>query len=239
MVQEVDPSHESRLWDKYHSQSDESKVLRKGVTTAFLKLFPEGHKTSIRRWVEAAAYEAALGTVFKGNFEDFNNIHPRAWPLLLQYGKDYRPRIELWKKHQPQTWTRQPVQSACHNNAYTMMHLMRDGKLKGQDKTTYVEGVAISPIVNPILHAWNGYGFSRRGFDWTLYTRTNWIRYFGIPFTFEEYLEIRKGLEPERAQKIRLIFKRDDFERLEDKLLEVLERRPRTRFPTNPTAGVS
>jgi len=75
-----------------------------------------------------------------------------------------------------------------------------------------------------MLHAWNGVDFIGKAVDWTFYSHTLFNRYFGVPFTFEEYQYINQNGEDFN---VRLMFRRDSFASVEARMLEVLQT-PRT-----------
>ena len=110
------------------------------------------------------------------------------------------------------------------------MHKALD--INSQSRVSYVEGIAFGPVLKPMLHCWNGKGFSKVGVDWSFYATTMWNRYFGVPFTPEEYKRLMYKVDPKNP-KVMPLFRKDCFELIEDELKEVL-RRPRTRFPRRP-----
>ena len=215
---------ERTIYNAYFGLAPECKEARKAVRVFFKALNEDGHKTSIRSLVEDLAETGRAAKEFIEPFTCLNDVHPKAWDVILTYGRDYEP-LSLWKRgmHRDQ---RQPKSKSCFLNAYEQMkgvHLVQPSS-----KVTYVEGFAVGPAVSPMLHAWNGAGFSRRALDWSFYATTHWTRYFGIPFTLAEYEQICERVNPQKPM-IQMLFRKDKFEKTEEFILEVLQK-SRKRF---------
>lgn len=115
---------------------------------------------TIRDWIEDFATRARNGETFQDPLELLNQVHPRAWELLLVYGQDYRPHA--WDDTVAHA-DDQPRPGQCFANTHRII-----GQAREKDplnSCTYVEGIALSALVKPMLHAWNGDGFSVEGRD--------------------------------------------------------------------------
>lgn len=225
-------TNERAMWNEFFGLNAGACDLRRETRRQFKELNPEGHDTSIRCLVENFLERSQNNEVFNGSFEYTNNVHPRAWNVILDHGKDYRPiSFRGTSVHSDE---KQPEPANCFFNAFEMMYAL-NCHVEGLE-ATYVEGFAAGPVVPPMLHAWNGVGFSKNALDWTFYTSTMWTRYFGIPFTCEEYEFMREAANPGKPQ-IGMLFREDCFESVESAMLEVLKR-PRTRLIQKIVAGV-
>ena len=107
---------------------------------------------------------------------------------------------------------------------------MRDDECKDAP-ITYVEGITFGPAVHPMLHAWNTIGLTgRTAIDWTLYARTHFMRYLGVPFTIEEHGIAMDMLEKVSPEFKAIFFSQENFPLLESYLTSVLiERRKKLR----------
>jgi hypothetical protein len=203
------------------------------VRGAFKGLFSEGHQHSIQPLIEDLASMVQAGKSLSFPFHKADNVHPRAWEVILQHGRDYRP---IKKAHSGfAEYERQPAQTYCFLNSYELMVLVKAHK--PTSTISYVEGFVTGPFVYPMLHAWNGKGFTGRALDWTFYASAPFSRYFGIPFTREEY-EFILGKDRIQEWKIGMLFRMDNFERYEPTIREVLQR-PRKRHPSVSVVSVS
>lgn len=221
---------ERSAYDDLYGNSSVSRKTRSAATAGFKDLFPAGHKQSAKPLFQDLAEKAALRETFEFPFHRITNVHPRAWELILRYGRDYVPSSSLNNMFAKQK--RQPAESWCFVNSYEFMKSVRFEKPTA--RVSYVEGFTVGPVLYPMLHAWNGFGFSKHAIDWTCYARSRWCRYFGIPFTCEEYEEIMRHANPtkdEDMMAITLLFRVDNFERTERYIREVLEKRSRKRHP--------
>lgn len=142
-------------------------------------------------------------------------VHPDAMDVLLKYGKDYSP--VYWRTPPPE-----PKPRSCFLNAWILSN-------SNNYSYVYVEGIAMGPVVPPMLHAWNTMRLrSTRAVDWTHYPITRWSRYLGIPLTKEEYAKLSRS-SPLKGG-IQLLFHKDHFtEKVRDTLIEILENRTRRR----------
>ena len=217
--------YERKVWRYLYQNGEESERIRRESDRLFRKAFPEGHCSSIRNYLLDLAEQVEGGDRLCNPFHNLNDIHPRAWSILLAYGKDYRPYC--WRGISPHLDAIQPEAGKCCDNTLKLLAMCKDSN-GSRNIATYVEGVAMGPLVRPMLHAWNGKGFSREAVDWTFYGSTRWTRYFGIPFTLNEYRRLVTAASP-RHQYVRLIFRKDCFDQVEEELHKVLKR-PRTRL---------
>jgi hypothetical protein len=218
---------EREIWHGLYGDSAECKEARTEARRQFNTLFPFGHRTTIRNIIEEQAGKAATEQGFEYLFRYLSDVHPRAWEIILKHGKDYRPIS--WRRSTPQNLddNLQPIAGVCYRNAIKFIYNVR--ALDPKTRAVYVEGFAMGPLVYPMLHAWNGKGFSGTAADFSFYAVTMLTRYFGIPFTLEEYKHI-VGVPPDSDEiTTSLLFHRKKFERFEEQILEVLKK-PRTRL---------
>jgi len=208
-------------WDQYHGNSEKCTLLRAQMATRFKEMFPQGHNANMAPAVTKLAEEAKVGKTFHGNMSGLNMIHPRAWDLILKFGKNQKPSSYL--KHDPHLCDLQPMDNCCFDNALKVIRINRH--IADDSKATYVEGISFSPTSGTMLHAWVGSGYSRKCADWTLYASTQWTRYFGISFSLEDYERIVCTAKTE-VPMCQLLFKRESFPVFENLLWEILEKRP-------------
>jgi hypothetical protein len=227
MIEPIDSpkrKHEREVWESLYGSTLEARSRLETTRDGFYKLFRAGHKTSVREMFAEVAAKVSEGITLEQPFHECNDVHPRAWELLLTHGKHYQPRS--WRIDKPWEWRYQPIAGSCFINALDLILMVRDQK--PASRLTYVEGFCMGPMIYPMLHAWNGYGFAGRCHDWTFYAHTMFNRYFGIPFTFEEYCYINPD-DREGEIVARMMFRRDEFEQVEDRICQVLKK-PRTRL---------
>ena len=183
--------HERKWWNELYESKD-SKRKRRECHQAFRHLFPQGHQESLRDLVLEFGQQARNGG-FKsdGFFGYLNDVHPDAFDILVEYGQDYTPLA--FRK--PPVWG-EPEVGKCYRNAWELtlglnMHLDKHPRVKNRARYVYVEGIAMGPVVYPMAHAWvaRGYG-GMEALDWTLYATTKWVRYLGIPFMENEFIEL-------------------------------------------------
>ncbi len=202
---------------------NEVRAKKPWLDLRFKEQFPNKHRDSLKPMVESLASRSSTQTEEGDSI--FDEIHPLAWDLLLEYGKDYVPRrsmaIRALNSH------RQPAERQCFMNSFE--RLMSSKLHNPHSKVVYVEGVVAGPAVHTMLHAWNAEGFSRNAFDWTLYSEMEWTRYFGIPFTFIEYMRLLEA----GGKKYASIFSRDSFEKIENEVRKILNG-ARIRHPKEP-----
>jgi len=224
---------ERKLWRELHDDTPSARKTLKDTKSAFGDIFPEGHRHSIKPLIKDLAGLVQDGETLSLPFHKLDNVHPQAWSIILEHGRDYRP---LKKAHSgfPHN-EHQPAQTYCFLNSYELMVLVKEHK--PTSTITYVEGFVTGPLVYPMLHAWNGKGFTGQALDWTFYASAPFSRYFGVPFTCEEY-EFILGKGKVKKWKIGMLFRADNFERYEPAIREVLQR-PRKRHPPVRVASVS
>lgn len=216
--------HERGVWRSLYGPAPACKQALLEARKAFKELFEQGHNTDIKSMFEELALGARSGKCFDHPFMYLDDVHPRAWNILLEHGKHYRP-LSL-RREKPQEWGHQPLAASCFLNAIEMVCLARE--LNKESRAVYVEGFSIGPLVYPMLHAWTGSGFAGKCYDWTFYAITTFTRYFGVPFTYEEY-SFMTANEDASDFSATMLFRKDNFERVEGKMLEVLQK-PRTRL---------
>jgi len=215
-------SNAAELWDEVRLPTKQSRDKQRWMRKAFAHAHPIGHRDSIKADLAKLATDRLKGSEIQQPFQHLNQIHPRAWPLLLAHGKDYRPKMIRGRGLRDSQV--QPTDRECYLNS---AKLMRGVNTTTNKSVTYVEGCICGPMIWMQLHAWNGAGFSHHAFDWTFYPVTNWCRYFGVPFSEGEYIKIVRLGQKERP--IGLLFDVETFPIYEKEIREVLER-PRTRL---------
>lgn len=173
----------------------------------FAREFPGGHAQSIRPFLEQCVDSIESGAVFEKGTNGYalNEIHPRAFRLLIDYGVDYTPFA--WDLERVRSSSLQPLPGQCFVNSYRMMEAANSqGPEFAGEKMVYVEGVAIGALVPPMLHAWNAYGHAGTvAHDWSHYLGSRWSRYLGIPFTLEEHYELCSKVHPRKWKPVRLL----------------------------------
>lgn len=223
---------ERKLWEGLYGDTPKAAEALRDTKAAFRELFADGHRHSLRPLIEEFAAMAKAGETLESPFHLLGNVHPDAWELILEHGRDYVP---LQKAHQAfATESRQPAQTYCFLNAYEFTLHLRQVNRGAQ--VAYVEGFVFGPIVYPMLHCWNGAGFTGRAIDWTFYASARFSRYFGVPFTVEEYEYILGKGEP--GWTVGMLFREDTFSKREAAIREVLTR-PRTRHPKVLATSIS
>lgn len=216
--------YERGVWESLYGSDPVCKQALSETRDAFKAYFEQGHDTDIKGLFEELAPDAQSGKRFKSPFMYLDNVHPKAWSIILEHGKHYRP-LSL-SREKPQEWENQPLSGSCFLNAMEMVYMARE--LNKKSRAVYVEGFSMGSVVYPMLHAWTGSGFAGKCYDWTFYATTMFTRYFGVPFTYEEYKFMTANADGNDFSCM-MLFRRDNFERVEGKMLEVL-RKPRTRL---------
>lgn len=214
---------ERKLWAAFHGKTPKCRSALKGLRECFKQYFPSGHATALNLTLANLAEAARNEKPFEHPYEYCDQVHPRAWDVILKHGKNYTP--QSWAKNKPWEWEYQPLPRYCFKNSIEYILILR--QQVPVSRATYVEGLCVGPLVEPMLHAWNGVGFSGKCYDWSFYATTMFNRYFGVPFTLEEYQYINQGRD---LYTIRQMFRRDQFEEVEERVLAVLKKRPRTRL---------
>jgi len=215
---------ELEAWETIHGPSEEAKQVRRDTRRAFRDLFPNGHNESVRGFVGAVAEQAEKGADLKKAISTAHlaQVHPRALRLIADHGIDYRPFS--WRKFRPETKEVQPRSRGCFLNAHYMMRISREARAP-RWQWVYVEGIALGPLVFPMLHAWNAVGVGGSvARDWTFYSGTRWTRYLGIPLTAEEHEKCRHLAHP-RKPMFHLLLDKPHFPKVESYLKELLAER--------------
>lgn len=105
-----------------------------------------------------------------------------------------------------------------------MQRRSNDPRLKPLD---YVEGIAVGPIVDPMLHAWNFFHDGRGMMDWTFYAGAHWTYYLGVAVSYEEYRALCACVYP--GCQVMSIFSADTYSiKIRIALWKILQRRKRT-----------
>jgi hypothetical protein len=225
---------ERSFWRSLRSSNRRSAARRRDLTRGFRKLFPKGHRTSLREFVEMCALGVQKNLFgkryqrYRGHFAFLSQIHPDAFSIIEKYGSDYVGG--KWKKPPPMG---EPRWKGCFVNAWKWAHgyailLERHPERKDRTPMVYVEGIVHGSVVKPMLHAWNALGLNgATAMDWTFYAGSHWIRYRGIPLTIEEQKELL-ALTPVGTH-IQLLFKKGVFTpKAKRRLIQILEKRRRT-----------
>lgn len=215
--------HEGQLWDFLHGDTDEARGLRERSDATAKEYFGENAEALMRAvLIEYASGELARARPDIVGF--LHGFHPRAVQLLLVHGTAYVPHD--WGRS-PREWERQPVNGKCHENSHWLMCESNQGA-SDVERMVYVEGLALSTLHLPMLHAWNARGLKKRiALDWTSYSIARWTRHFGIPFTESEYATACRLVS--RDAHPRLLLSRSNFGVVEKYLNEVLQERKRER----------
>jgi len=108
--------NEGEVWKLF--REPQGKKLRKELRDDFKKRFPKGHRESIRQLAEFCT-DPNFQKHFGGNngLKRMGSFHPRAFPLLLEYGQDYT--TIKWKE--PPKFTEEPRWAECFRNASSLM----------------------------------------------------------------------------------------------------------------------
>jgi len=200
--------NERARWRYLRADTKAAAARRHLLDSTFAGLFPHGLTESVRFLAEHRD--------FAPPYEGLEHVHPRAFPLLAAYGLDYTPMETPVVMYEERGF--QPTQGRCSENACVFMVAGNSYREVDEPAISYVEGIVIGANIYPMLHAWNGLSTNRvAAIDWTLYATSRWSRYFGVPFTQEEYTHIGGRS---------LLFHRNNFERYEAAILELLESRP-------------
>ena len=217
---EIDQTVAKRRWKTFHSDTPKAAELRAANDSIFNKLFPDGHDTSIRPIVLQGLTVPLRQRLRELMTHDLGKLSPEAIQLLYEYGIDYTP--VRWGRG-PYEQSLQPVWGGCYANSY---FVTKTSEATLGEQMDYVEGIVHGFMggLNAIVHAWNTRATdNRRAYDWSLYPSCHWYRYFGVPFTLEEYQEILtdSGIKRDYIS----LFHKGHFKYTRGPLRRVLERR--------------
>src|SRR3989344_3724382 len=85
---------ERDFWDYLRGGTTLCRKRRENLNKIFARVFPQGHRTSLRNFVSFAEYGVKYNK-FRGAekefFELLDDIHPDVFQLLYKYGVDYTP----------------------------------------------------------------------------------------------------------------------------------------------------
>jgi hypothetical protein len=217
------PNMESMEAEWEWLRRDEGAKAREMFSESFWKMFPEGHNTSLRAFVQNRGTGRYSGLLFPERlmFRLLHEIHPDVFEFLFTYGRDYTPQV--WGTPPKGD----PMKGACFINARVLTKIDVAGVNGATDQNepiVYVEGVAFGSVVRPMLHAWNTHGLQgAAAVDWTHYPVCEWSRYFGIPFTASEVEDICRMRQPGWVGPL---FHRSSFTtRMRDRMTEILQER--------------
>ena len=219
-----------QAWRLIQANTKAAAKRRAAYDDMFANLFPEGHAHSLRPLAQELALNPDNERRTSESFYSFlKAIHPEAFSVIAAYGVDYVPQpFEENVYHS----TLQPKQGECYRNATLLLHSFNTNEHPSIRSMTYVEGLAFGASANPMLHAWNARLDEAFGIDWTFYAGTSWIRYLGVPFTYEEHSSLTKVVCPGRI--VTSFFHRELFAKARPYIMEILEQR--TPFQETPAA---
>lgn len=242
------PQTERKMWNRFFGSGRRRASRRRVMRIKTERMFPKGVsvKDTLLREVKSFFGNGHECTDNTGS-EYLRNVHPRTWRYLELYGIDYKPCT--WPSPPPMG---EPQRKQCFLNAMVLAYRHNDVKpprpRKPRTKTKRrngrrvlynVQGIAVGPLVWPMLHGWNAWGQTRTiAIDWTFYAVNRWTRYVGIPLTYEETVEISQ-VKDKKAHLIS-IFSKDSFNlKVRLKLTEIMLRRKRAgkRIPVCPPAA--
>jgi hypothetical protein len=219
-------------WRALRSNNRRSRARRRAMARKFKLIFPRGHRTSLKDFVERCGHSAEAGKFgsrfrrYSSYFAALSDIHPDAFAILVKYGTDY-----FGSRWRTPPVMGEPSRKECYLNARKWadrynLSLVRHPERKDRRLMVYVEGMVHGPNVRPMLHSWNAQGL--RGtvaMDWTFYSCSQWIRYRGIPLTLEEQSELL-ALTPVGKGGVNLLFQKKIFTPgAKRRLIRILERR--------------
>lgn len=224
---EVVPNLEADAWGFFFGKSVPRKVRDRRQ-----RLFGKYKDKLGRVFKERADFvlflEGALSEHLSGRkIELFNQLHTDAVRLLIEYADVYKPGMidgNMWGDVEP-------TEGACSLNSYLTMKCLNE-RIPKAEHLQYVEGVTLGPFIpRAMLHAWNTWESKKlctATLDWTLYTHTRWCKYFGIPFSEEEYDRINETLR--KSNKCGLLFSKDFFnDQVERAVRSILQNRRKKR----------
>ena len=223
---EVKKGRQTKIWE--YLLGHNGWRLEKRRDEVIAELFPNYHDYSLRdflaKFLDEEKARKMPHVIKSHDYSDLFRLHPRAIHLLLVYGKHYIPK--RFNSPMPE-----PENDGCFRNS---LQMMMSSHVNGNDseKLFYVEGVAVGPLIRPMLHAWNSPVDRRWGInvaiDWTLFSFAHWNKYFGVALTFDEFNGMAKILHPESDELCSLpLLNRKNFPLIEGRMIEVLEARNR------------
>lgn len=174
----------------------------------------------LRRLILAQAANAAQG---KPVVPGVAGIHPRALALVGRCGI-VQPTRTVAKEPGARLPEEQPFPNQCYRNALEIMLRHNwDGK-----QFCYVEGVAFECGYRELFsHGWNSLGTAEEDpcIDYTMYARSPFMLYVGIPFSSDEHAALSRLLGEKHRRTVPL-FRDDRFPVVEAELRRLLiERR--------------
>jgi hypothetical protein len=211
---------EQEAWSDLRLPS--ARDTRKMLNSYFRRMFPEGHKSSLRPIIAMMTTPEGRSRVLEHEMGRYlEDVHPDAFELLFRYGEDFVPRTFFRPPKQ------EPKPKACFENAYTLMRATNMHTSSTGIEVRYVEGVIFGAVCDFMLHAWNTTVDSpSRALDWTFYSGTHWLRYYGVSVSESEYKHIIASAFPTHlGRNVTTLFTNRDFVQVRPHLEEVLERR--------------
>lgn len=215
-----EPSTEREWWELFSTQTPHSMKWKGHFDRQYrVVLGYMQEKGGLREVVRTVGKHALEGEPLTGYFDGLSGLHPRAFPLLVEYGVEAKPFI--WDKLP----FAEPTQRGCYGNSFAYQRIFnRQMRKEGSGtRLTYVEGIALSARSAPVLHAWNSVAAqAHMAIDWTWYAITGWALYLGLPLTQRQYGRLRHLAYP--AGPFHLLLARDVFPLIEKPLTHILER---------------
>lgn len=202
-----DIDSEQDMWRTFRKDTKQ----RKNNDAAFRKMFPNGHRTSLRVIIqEFANIQRNEGRIDFSDRTILDDLHPDAFDVILEHGQDYRPM--KWSTFP----TLEPGFGQCYANAWKLMEAR---------ELVYVEGIVCGVLAYPMLHAWNCKRTdSEAAIDWSHCSGSHWSRYFGIPFTKQEHDRLHQASAHGGTNLIAL-FHREYFGDIKDVMQDMLRNR--------------
>ncbi len=224
------------MWNRFFGSGHRRAIRRRVMRLKTERMFPKGVSVKetllndVRRFF-GNGYECRDNT----RSEYLKDVHSSTWRYLDLYGIEYKPCS--WPSPPPMG---EPLRKQCFLNAMVLTYKhnniaapkgrkprTKTNRARGRRRLHNVQGIAVGPLVWPMLHGWNAWGSGQGiAIDWTFYAVNKWTRYVGIPLTYEETVEISQ-LKGHKTHLIS-IFSDDSFTldvRL--KLTEIMLRRKR------------
>ncbi len=240
------PSTEAGVWNWLNGKGHRCVARRRRIRDRTVKMFPKGMSVKVE-FLNAVRQHIGNGRTFVPNTrgEHLTDVHSNAWRYLEMYGIEYKPFA--WPGRPDMG---EPRRKKCFQNAMVLAYIHNDvgkekgrkphakvGRARGRHTLYNVQGIALGPLVTPMLHGWNAWGKGKaEAIDWTFYSANQWTRYIGIPLTYEETVEISRT----KGRNVRLIsiFDKNMFDlKVRLALTRVLHRRKRAgkMIPVRPT----
>lgn len=156
----------------------------------------------------------------RGRF--LEDVHPDAFKIIHDHGKEYNAST-FRRPPEPR-----PKDGECCSNSISLMGALNKSYHERDEphRLVYVEGIVYGEFADPMLHAWNAFGtVSKVARDWTHYAACQWAKYYGIPFTEEDYRRIHDKMYAPDDRRCVFIFRKEFFPHVRDEVMRILEER--------------